>query len=101
MAFDSLFTILKKAGIQHPSLQQRINEAEALARWDACVGAAIAKHARPLRVQDHILWIEVDHPIWQTELHHRKNQILTLLNRESPQLTIQDLFFVSAKKSKS
>jgi predicted nucleic acid-binding Zn ribbon protein len=97
MAFDRLLDILKKVGVQYPALQQRVREAESLARWDIAVGAAIAKHTRPLRVQEKTLWVEVDHPIWQTELHHRKRQILIALNRDSNTPWVEDIFFVQSR----
>jgi predicted nucleic acid-binding Zn ribbon protein len=81
MGFDSLLDILKLARSKHPALGKRINEAEALVRWETAVGPVIAKHTRAIRVQDSILWVEVDHPIWKSELHHRKRQILELLNQ--------------------
>jgi predicted nucleic acid-binding Zn ribbon protein len=40
----------------------------------------MARHTRTIRVQDAVLWVEVDHPIWKSELHHRKRQILDRLN---------------------
>jgi len=59
-------------------------EAEALGRWDIAVGELIAKHARAIRVHDSILWVEVEHPIWRSELHYRKRQILDILNGVTP-----------------
>ncbi len=110
MAFDRLFDILKLARLQYPLLTKRIEEAEALARWEKAVGPAIAKHSRAIRVQDAILWVEVDHPIWKSELHHRKRQILDILNNvtpgapnrpglPAPKQVLVDLFFVSAASS--
>src|SRR6267154_1845059 len=84
MAFDRLFDILKKTRERYPVLTKRIEEAGALSRWEKAVGPAIAKHARAIRVQDAELWIEVDHPIWKSELHHRKRQILDILNGATP-----------------
>lgn len=84
MAFDRLLDILKKTRDRYPVLTKRIEEAEALARWEKAVGPAIAKHSRAIRVQDGILWVEVDHPIWKSELHHRKRQILDILNGAAP-----------------
>lgn len=84
MAFDRLFDILKLSRSRYPVLTQRIEEAEALARWEKAVGPAIAKHARAIRVQERVLWVEVDHPIWKSELHHRKRQILDILNGAAP-----------------
>jgi len=80
MGFDSLLDILRKAQRRHPGFAKRLGEAEALGRWDVAVGPAIAKHTRAIRVQEGVLWVEVDHPIWKSELHHRKHQILELLN---------------------
>lgn len=111
MGFDRLFNILKIARTHYPVLDQRIEEAEALSRWEKAVGPAIAKHARAVRVQEAILWVEVDHPIWKTELHHRKRQILDLLNGAVPgtaakpglspaKQIITDLFLVEARNQR-
>ena len=102
MAFDRLFDILKKAGVRYPSMSKRIDEAEALARWEKAVGPAIAKHSRAIRVQEGVLWVEVDHPIWKSELHHRKRQILDLLNGSRPGLPapkqiLTDLLFLDPR----
>jgi predicted nucleic acid-binding Zn ribbon protein len=84
MRFNSLFEILKKAQEKHPQFSMRLAEAEALGRWQIAVGDIIAKHARAVRVHNSILWVEVEHPIWRSELHYRKQQILDILNGKSP-----------------
>ena len=84
MNLDSLLDIIKKARQRHPGFSQRLAEAEALGRWEIAVGDLIAKHSRAVRVQDAILWVEVEHPIWRTELHYRKQQILDILNGITP-----------------
>jgi len=81
MSFDSLSDILRKLQARNPALSKRIQEADALSRWDLAVGAAISKHTRAIRIQDSVLWVEVTHPVWKTELHYRKRQILDLLNQ--------------------
>lgn len=81
---DKLFDILKMIGNRYPAFSRRLEEVEALARWEKAVGPGIAKHSRAIRVQDTVLWVEVDHPIWKSELHHRKRQILSILNQEPP-----------------
>lgn len=80
MGFNPLTDILRQIRAAYPSLAKRMKEAEAVSRWEAAVGAMIAKHARAIKVQDAVLWVEVDHPIWKSELHHRKRQILDILN---------------------
>lgn len=87
MAFDRLIDIIKKAAARNQAFSRRLEEAEAVARWETAVGPAIAKHSRAIRVQDKVLWVEVDHPIWKSELHHRKRQILEILNFGRPEST--------------
>lgn len=82
MSFDTLSDILRKLQARNPALSKRIQEADALSRWEIAVGAAISKHTRAIRIQDSVLWVEVDHPVWKTELHYRKRQILDLLNQK-------------------
>ena len=96
MAFDKLVDILNKLRNQNPVLSKRIEESDAVSRWEEAVGAQIAKHARAVRVQDGILWIEVDHPIWKTELHYRKRQILDRLNTKSD--SVKDLLLIEGKR---
>lgn len=81
MAFSSFGEFLRAARSRYPGFSKRMREAEALVRWDTAVGPVIAKHARAVRIQDGVLWVEVDHPIWRQELHLRRRQILENLNR--------------------
>ncbi len=82
--FHSLLDIIKKAQKKYPTFSLRLAEAEALGRWQIAVGEIIAKHSRAIRVQDGVLWVEVDHPVWKSELHYRKQQILDILNCHTP-----------------
>ena len=86
MGFRGILAVLQALQEKHPSLGKRIREAEAMERWEAAVGPGIAKHARPLRVVDGVLWVEVSHPAWRSELHYRKRQILEILNAGRPAL---------------
>ncbi len=98
MSFFTLVDILKRVQKRYPGFAKRLEEAEALGRWELAVGPGIAKHSRAIKVQDSILWVEVDHSIWRSELHHRKRQILDLLNQgKEGQEIIKDLFFVDKR----
>ena len=102
MGFERLSNLLGKIQAKYPALQKRLREAEAVGRWDATVGAMIAKHARAFRVHEGVLWVEVDHSIWRSELHHRKRQILDALNagipRESEEKPLIDILFLDPRK---
>jgi predicted nucleic acid-binding Zn ribbon protein len=96
MSFSKLADILNKLRSQNPVLSKRLDEASALSRWEGVVGPQIAKHSRAIRIQDSVLWIEVDHPIWKTELHYRKRQILDLLNKHGAE-TVSDLLLLDGR----
>jgi len=77
-----------------------MDEAQALSRWELAVGPIIAKHTRAIRVLDAVLWVEVDHPIWKSELHHRKRQILDILNKQESakaQPVLEDLLLLDPR----
>lgn len=97
MGFQSLIDILGQVQKRFPALAKRLHEAEALGRWEKAVGPIIAKHSRAFKVQDEVLWVEVDHPIWKSELHHRKRQILDILNASRPKAAdpaLKDILFL-------
>lgn len=37
-------------------------------KWDAVVGAQVAAHARPVRLDAGVLLVEVDEPAWATQV---------------------------------
>lgn len=99
----SLADILRRVREKNPQLGKSLSEAEAVSRWESAVGPMIAKHARAVKVMRSQLWIEVDHPVWKTELHHRRTQILAKLNagkspsRGKDETLIEDLFFIDSR----
>jgi predicted nucleic acid-binding Zn ribbon protein len=97
--FDSLSDVLQKLASRYPSLGKRITEATAVSKWPEAVGETIAKHAHAMKVERSELWIEVDHPIWQSELHHRKRQILDRLNEGlSEDAKVKDLKLIAPRR---
>ena len=99
MGFKDLGEILLEARKRNPLFGRRLAEAEALSRWDEAVGSNISKHSRAVSIRKGILLVEVDHPIWKTELHHRKAQILSILNQSEfeERRIIRDIFFVDPR----
>ncbi len=100
--FERFRDILGKLQKNYPALSKRMKEAEAVVRWEPTVGAIIAKHARALSVKDRVLLVEVDHPIWKSELHHRKRQILDAMNVglfEEGSQPLKDIYFMDPRPS--
>ncbi|HEY3275270.1 MAG TPA: DUF721 domain-containing protein [Syntrophorhabdaceae bacterium] len=44
--------------------------------WEELVGNRIARHARPVRIDGRALLVEVDDPLWLTQLKYMKHDIL-------------------------
>ena len=102
VAVDRFSDILNQLKRRYEAFGKRVDEAEAVQRWDTVVGPGIAKHTRAIRVEDQVLWVEVDHPIWKSELLYQKNQILEKLNGSLPESTrVQDILFLDPRKSNS
>lgn len=99
---DRIFEILQKVSGKYPSFKKRMAEAEAFQRWAAAVGPIIAQKTQPVAVKNQVLIVEVGHPVWRSELHHRKRDILKILNDVSKfdigdTEVIQDLWFVEPR----
>jgi len=98
MDFRSLKDLLLSRALPD-GFKSRLKEAEAVSRWETAVGPTIAKYAQAIRVDAGVLYIEVGHPIWRSELHHRRRQILEILNAGAPdeQAILKDLYFLDPK----
>jgi predicted nucleic acid-binding Zn ribbon protein len=57
-------------------------------RWDEVVGPELAAHIRPVRLQDSVLVVGVDHPTWATRARMESGQIISRV-RELGDTTIE------------
>ena len=48
--------------------------------WDAVVGEHVATHARPRRLRDGVLVVEVDEPGWATQLRYLRSTMTAEIN---------------------
>jgi len=56
--------------------------ASVMSAWPEAVGEAIAAHVRPRRLQDGELLVEVDAPVWATQLRYLEEDVLRRLGRK-------------------
>ena len=63
-------------------------------RWREIVGPQIASHARPYRIRNRVLLVQVDHPVWMHELHYLKEEIKEKLNSLLGEPKLENLFFL-------
>jgi predicted nucleic acid-binding Zn ribbon protein len=84
-----LWDVLRQMG-----LERAIRAHLALQAWDAIVGEAIARVARPLRFEGGTLWIAVKSSAWAQELNFQKATLLERLNSEAGSDCFQEIRFV-------
>jgi len=50
-------------------------------RWQELVGEEMGAHARPLKIEKEVLWLEVDNSSWMQQFQYEKTELLAALNR--------------------
>jgi len=63
--------------------------------WNDEVGDTIARRARPARVRNGILFVQVATHAWMQELQFMKEEIRTRLNARLGAALVRDIYFVS------
>ena len=53
------------------------------ARWPEIVGAAMADHVQPIRLDNEALVVSVDHPAWATQVRHLGDDLLDRVAEET------------------
>ncbi len=85
---DSIQSLLQSLG-----LKSKVDQYRVLDLWDEIVGEAIAKVARPDRVNDHVLYVRVKGMSWRTELVFQRQEILRLISDKVGKNVITDIRF--------
>lgn len=91
MAFISLQKTLAKVLKGY-----RINDLESIrlfAMWDRIAGEKMASHCQPVRITRGILYVEVDDPLWLTQLRYMKLDIQTKIQEVLQKDSVKDIRF--------
>ncbi len=62
-------------------------------KWEEIVGADIAKRTKPDTVQEGVLTVSVEHPVWLTELQAQKPLLLKKLESLKMTPPLHDIHF--------
>jgi predicted nucleic acid-binding Zn ribbon protein len=76
MAFYSLQHVLKKVLKDCNIPAQNVDAYKVFHRWEEIAGEGLANHARPVRIDDKVLYVEVDDPIWLSQVRYMKLDIM-------------------------
>ena len=92
MAFTSLKETLQKVLKAHGFVED-VDSYKIFYLWDKIVGPITAAHARPARIDKKTLFVEVDDPIWLTQLRYMKLMIIKKMEREIKRDALKDVRF--------
>ena len=76
MAFYSLQRILKKVLKECNLPAHNVDAYKVFHLWEQIAGEGLANHATPVRIDDRILYVEVDDPVWLSQVRYMKLDIL-------------------------
>ena len=82
---------LLKDAIKDLSGKERFGEEEIAGAWEAAVGAAAAKHSRPVSFKKATVTVNVDRSGWLYELTVQKKEILKKLEERLQGKKIKDI----------
>jgi len=61
--------------------------------WPELVGDRISSHARPVRIDGFTLFVEVDDPLWLTQLKYMKTDVLDRIDASIKAGALKDVKF--------
>ncbi|HNT42904.1 MAG TPA: DUF721 domain-containing protein [Syntrophorhabdaceae bacterium] len=91
MAFTSLQKTLAKVLKGY-----RMGDLESIrlfAMWDRIAGEKMASHCQPVRITRGILYVEVDDPLWLTQLKYMKIDIQAKIEEVLQKDSVKDIRF--------
>jgi len=90
--FTSLKQVLESVLKEH-KLTSEIDAYKIFSVWGEIAGPTVANHSRPSRFHNDTLYVEVDDPIWLSQLRYMKQDIMRKMDRRIKPGTFRDLKF--------
>ncbi|HEX2965618.1 MAG TPA: DUF721 domain-containing protein [Syntrophorhabdaceae bacterium] len=84
---NTLGKILKGHNIKN------LDEIKIFSSWPEMVGERIAAHTRPVNVNNKVLFVEVDDPVWLTQLRYMKREIVNKIDTQIAAGLFKDIRF--------
>jgi predicted nucleic acid-binding Zn ribbon protein len=90
MSFTSLKQVLESVLKEH-KLTSDIDAYQIFSVWAEIAGPTVANHSRPIRLNGDILYVEVDDPIWLSQLRYMKQDMLQKIDKRIKPGVFRDL----------
>ncbi|MBU0665196.1 MAG: DUF721 domain-containing protein [Proteobacteria bacterium] len=69
--------------------------------WDKLVDTSTSTHARPLKIVNNILWLEIANSAWMQQLQFQKIHLLEILNKRLRLSRLEDIRFTLINSHKT
>jgi len=92
MAFVSLKHTLEKV-LKGYNITGNIESYKIFHLWPEIVGEKTAGHTKPSSIRENILYVEVDDPLWLTQLRYMKIDIMEKVDRRIKKGALKDIRF--------
>lgn len=76
MGFHSLQRVLKRVLKDYNLPAHNIDAYKVFHLWEKIAGEGLANHAKPVRIDNRVLYVEVDDPIWLSQVRYMKLDIM-------------------------
>ncbi len=74
--------------------RQQLDTHSLFLHWDKLVDKTTSTHARPLKIVNNVLWLEIANSAWMQQLQFQKVQLLEIVNNSLRLSRLEDIRFV-------
>lgn len=83
--------------VQEKGWERQLDLHSIFPKWREIVGEEMSEHARPIKVDRGVLWLEVENSSWLQQLQYEKIELLESLNRFLRQARLKEVKMVLPK----
>ena len=92
MAFTSIKKALENV-LKEYDIKEDVDVYKIFHLWDRIVGDKTARHTKPARIGKNILFVEVDDPLWLTQLRYMRDDIMDKIESNVKRGVLKDVKF--------
>ncbi len=92
MPFFALKKVVQRV-LREYNFTEDIDAYRVFSLWKDIVGEKMADHTKPVRINERVLYVEVDDPLWLTQLKYMKVDILNKIDMRIKKGVFKDVRF--------
>jgi predicted nucleic acid-binding Zn ribbon protein len=92
MAFSTIKSALENV-LKEYNIKEDVDVYKIFHLWGTIVGDKTARHTKPARVGNNTLFVEVDDPLWLTQLRYMRDDIMDKIDFAVKKGVLKDIKF--------